>query len=265
MRCACVDCCSITGLTRQQVAHALWELATAGIAAADGFDQLRALMDPRRKAAAAQTDTKRAVRTTAGRWSLLNEDAEVAVAARTSVAGDQAAAIARARRADAAIESFARVLLARYGVLFRDLLARESNAPKWRDLLGILRRLEARGEVRGGRFVSGFGGEQFALPEAADSLRASRNRESQEVVAVSAADPMNLVGIAIPGERVAAVPGKEVRYRNGSPAVEGLPEGGEADGATAAAAMPFARPRRLTGPVLPATPPEPTRPEATLF
>ncbi len=69
------------------------------------------------------------------------------------------------------------MLLARYGVLFRDLLARESNAPKWRDLLNILRRLEARGEIRGGRFVTGFGGEQFALPEAVESLRAARHRE----------------------------------------------------------------------------------------
>jgi ATP-dependent Lhr-like helicase len=107
------------------------------------------------------------------------------------------------------------MLLARYGVLFRDLLARESNAPKWRELLGILRRLEARGEVRGGRFVTGFGGEQFALPEAVESLREARKHESQHEIAVAAADPLNLAGIVVPGERVAAVPGKEVRYRNG--------------------------------------------------
>jgi ATP-dependent Lhr-like helicase len=82
-------------------------------------------------------------------------------------------------------------------------------------LLGILRRLEARGEVRGGRFVTGFGGEQFALPEAVESLREARKHESQQEIAVAAADPLNLAGIVIPGERVAAVPGKEVRYRNG--------------------------------------------------
>jgi len=107
------------------------------------------------------------------------------------------------------------MLLARYGVLFRDLLARESNAPKWRDLLGILRRLEARGEIRGGRFVTSFGGEQFALPEAVDSLRAARHRESGDTVPVAAADPMNLAGIVVPGERVPSVPGKQVQYRNG--------------------------------------------------
>jgi ATP-dependent Lhr-like helicase len=95
------------------------------------------------------------------------------------------------------------------------LLARESNAPKWRDLLGILRRLEARGEIRGGRFVSGFGGEQYALPEAVDSLRSARNRDSSAIVAVSAADPANLAGIVIPGDRVPAIPGRQVQFRNG--------------------------------------------------
>jgi ATP-dependent Lhr-like helicase len=261
--CFAADLQRITRLTRQQTSHALWELATAGIAAADGFDQLRALMDPRRKAAAAQTESKRAARTTAGRWSLLSEAADEVAAVRGPAADAQAAAIARARREDAAIESFARVLLARYGVLFRDLLARESNAPKWRDLLGILRRLEARGEVRGGRFVNGFGGEQFALPEAADSLRASRSRESQDIIAVAGADPMNLVGITIPGERVAAVPGKEVRYRNGSLVVEDVAESGLPDGGAATA--PFAKRRRVTGPVLPASVPEAVSPRATLF
>jgi ATP-dependent Lhr-like helicase len=112
------------------------------------------------------------------------------------------------------------MLLTRYGILFRDLLARESNAPKWRDLLGILRRLEARGEIRGGRFVSGFGGEQFALPPAVDSLRAARNRDCLATIAVAAADPANLAGIIIPGERVPAIPGKQVIYRNGSLHVE---------------------------------------------
>jgi ATP-dependent Lhr-like helicase len=188
----------------------LWELATAGLAAADGFDQLRALMDPRRRAATEDVRGKRLARTTAGRWSLLNETIERN--------GD---AIANARRTDAAMESAARMLLARYGVLFRDVLARESNAPKWRELLNILRRLEARGEVRGGRFVSGFGGEQFALPKAMESLREARKRDSQDEIRVAGADPMNLVGIVIPGERVAAVPGKEVRYRNGVVWVDG--------------------------------------------
>jgi ATP-dependent Lhr-like helicase len=219
--CFANDIQRITGLTRSQTAHALWELATAGLAAADGFDQLRALMSPgqdvRRKSSAASAPGKRSARTTAGRWSLLNED----------LSDPAATPISEARRADAAIESSARMLLARYGVLFRDLLARESNAPRWRDLLGILRRLEARGEVRGGRFVSGFSGEQFALPEAAESLRESRNRQSSEVISVAASDPMNLIDIVIPGDRVSAVPGKSVSYRNGSLASEVAADSGD--------------------------------------
>jgi ATP-dependent Lhr-like helicase len=212
--CFANDLQRITGLPRQQTAHALWELATAGLAAADGFDQLRALMDPRRKSATAESPGKRAARTTAGRWSLLNEQQENPGENR----------IAAARRTDAALESAARMLLARYGVLFRDVLARESNAPKWRELLGILRRLEARGEVRGGRFITGFGGEQFALPEAVESLREARKHESPHEIIVAGADPLNLAGIVIPGERVPAVPGKEVRYRNGALLVETAPD-----------------------------------------
>jgi ATP-dependent Lhr-like helicase len=257
--CFAADLQRITGLTRQQTSHALWELATAGIASADGFDLLRALMDPRRKMATSEKSAPRAARTTAGRWSLLNEAAESPATA-SDTAMVQAAAIAR--RTDAAIESFARVLLARYGILFRDLLARESNAPKWRDLLGILRRLEARGEIRGGRFVSGFGGEQFALPEAADSLRASRHRESQDEVAVAAADPMNLAGIVVPGERVAAVPGKAVLYRNGSLVSDDPPDGAEANSAPT---VPIVKRPRHASPIFPATLPEPTPPAATLF
>ena len=108
------------------------------------------------------------------------------------------------------------MLLRRYGVVFRELLTRESNLPKWRELLIAFRRLEDRGEVRGGRFVSGFIGEQFALPEAVESLRAMRNFASGgDVITVSAADPLNLVGIIVPGERVAAISGKYVSFRDG--------------------------------------------------
>lgn len=195
----------ILNLTRQQTQLALWELATAGLVAADGFDQLRAMMDPRRKSATDGSAGRRTPRSSAGRWSLLSEEVHAAPSA-----------IEQARRTDSALESAARILLTRYGVLFRDLLTRESNAPKWRDLLGILRRLEARGEVRGGRFVSGFGGEQFALSAAVESLRAARNRECPAMIAVAAADPANLAGIVVPGERVPAIPGKHVVYRNGS-------------------------------------------------
>jgi ATP-dependent Lhr-like helicase len=212
----------VLSLTRQQVQHALWELATAGLASADGFDQLRGMMDPRRKSAAENPATlsKRAsARTTAGRWSLLCDDAGSPTSAVSSLrvgsAEARAETIAAARQLDAAHESAARMLLCRYGVLFRDLLERESNAPKWRDLLNILRRLEARGEIRGGRFVSGFGGEQFALPEAVESLRLSRRVESLHEIAVAAADPMNLAGIVVPGPRTPAIPGRQIRFRNG--------------------------------------------------
>jgi ATP-dependent helicase Lhr and Lhr-like helicase len=195
----------ILNLSKQQTQHALWELATAGLAAADGFDQLRAMMDPRRKSSSADTLGKRTTRSSAGRWSLLSEEVHAAPSA-----------IEQARRTDAALESAARVLLARYGILIRDLLARESNAPRWRDLLGILRRLEARGEIRGGRFVTSFGGEQFALPQAVESLRAARHRDCLATISVAGADPINLAGIIIPGDRVPAVPGRQVVYRNGS-------------------------------------------------
>ena len=208
----------VLGFTRPQVQHALWELATAGLASADGFDQLRGMMDPRRKSAAAAPSSlnkRAAARTTAGRWSLLCDEPEVTPAVRPTPAERQAEAIAAARQLDAAYESAARMLLCRYGVLFRDLLGRESNAPRWRDLLGVLRRLEARGEIRGGRFVTGFGGEQFALPEAVESLRLARHGAFDEEIRVAGADPMNLAGIAVPGARVAAVPGRFVRFRNG--------------------------------------------------
>jgi ATP-dependent Lhr-like helicase len=189
-------------LTRHQAQNALWELAAAGLAAADGFDQLRAMIDPERKPATVTTHKK--MRSAAGRWSLFSTDIPVAEDA-----------LEKARRTDAAIESAARMLLARYGVVFRDVVARESNIPRWGALLRMLRRLEDRGEVRGGRFVTGFGGEQFALPEAAESLRLSRHRDSQDAITVCGADPMNLAGLIIPGERVAAVPGRTVTYRDG--------------------------------------------------
>jgi ATP-dependent Lhr-like helicase len=108
------------------------------------------------------------------------------------------------------------VLLARYGVVFRELLARESILPRWRDLLIAFRRLEDRGEIRGGRFVSGFIGEQFALPVAAESLRAMKTLPpGGDIITISAADPLNLVGIVVPGERVPAISGKHVSFRDG--------------------------------------------------
>ena len=108
------------------------------------------------------------------------------------------------------------MLLRRYGVVFRELLAREDIIPKWRELLMTFRRLEDRGEIRGGRFVSGFLGEQFALPVAVESVRAFRRvQHAPSIVSVSAADPLNLVGIIVPGDRVPASSGRFVTYRNG--------------------------------------------------
>jgi ATP-dependent Lhr-like helicase len=183
------------GLSSIEVQYALWELASAGLAAADGFDQLRSMIDPGRRRAA--NSSYRKVRSAAGRWSLFRSNAPT-----------PEDAIEQARFNDIAIESSARMLLNRYGVVFRDLLVLESNIPRWGILLRMLRRLEDRGEVRGGRFVSGFGGEQFALPEVLDSLRSTKNQELKGELTIAGADPVNLIGILIPGERTHAVPGR---------------------------------------------------------
>jgi ATP-dependent Lhr-like helicase len=184
---------------------ALWELVAAGLVTADGFDSLRVLIDPRRKQA---TATRSRVKQAAGRWSLFRS-LDPVTDTRTGASTEAHKVVRR----EAEIESACRMLLARYGVVFRDLLERETTVPRWRELLGLLRRMEARGEVRGGRFVSGFGGEQFALPAALDSLREARRGGIRlEPVAVAAADPLNLIGIVVPGERVAAVAGNRVNF-----------------------------------------------------
>jgi len=186
-----------TGKLKAEIETALWELVAAGMVTADGFDNLRSLINPKRRLGPGSAKAARP-RHTPGRWSLLY--------------GAEAAD--HTTRAEATC----RMLLRRYGVVFREMLARESNLPKWRELLIAFRRLENRGEVRGGRFVSGFLGEQFALPEAVDSLRAVRNFPAGgDVVTVSAADPLNLVGFIVPGERVAAISGKYVSFRDGVP------------------------------------------------
>jgi ATP-dependent helicase Lhr and Lhr-like helicase len=183
---------------KSEVETALWELVAAGLVTADGFDNLRALIDPKRRAGQGHGRASRP-RHSAGRWSLL-------------YTGDQPD---RARL----VEATCWMLLKRCGVVLRDALARETNLPRWREMLVGFRRLEDRGEIRGGRFVNGFLGEQFALPVAVESLRASRKQQPRgEVIAISAADPLNLVGIIVPGERVPAVSGKYVGYRDGVPA-----------------------------------------------
>ncbi len=204
------DLIRMMGEAAEDVHRALWELVAAGLVTADGFDSLRALVDPRRKRDVSATRSTKsrngAGRNAAGRWALLSE-AEEPVAR-----GDVEAAGRAAARRDAQVESACRMLLRRYGIVFRDVLARETTAPPWRELVAMFRRLEARGVVRGGRFVSGFGGEQFALPEAADALRAGRNRTLAEMppLTMAAADPMNLMGVVIPGDRVAAIAGNMV-------------------------------------------------------
>jgi ATP-dependent Lhr-like helicase len=182
-----------SNLRKSEVETALWELVTVGLVTADGFDSLRSLLDERRRS--------RTGRSGAGRWSLLysNEESE-----RT-------------------IEAACRMLLNRYGVVFRDLIQRETLLPRWRELLLEFRRMEDRGEVRGGHFVSGFVGEQFALPLAVDSLRANRKLEpSGETISIAAADPLNLVGIIVPGERISAISRNYITFRDGIPVADQL-------------------------------------------
>ena len=187
-----------TGRLKSEIETALWELVSAGVVTADGFDNLRALIDPKRRAGQGRGRECRPRHST-GRWALLLPAAEIKP-------GDS----------QQAVESMARALLARYGVVFRELLARESFPVTWRALWTVFRRLEDRGEVRGGRFVDGFLGEQFALPVAVDSLRACRRAgPTGETIVVCAADPMNLVGIVVPGERVPANSGRTVAFRDG--------------------------------------------------
>ncbi len=184
-----------TGKLKSEIETALWELVAAGVVTADGFDNLRSLIDPKRRAGQGSGRSLRP-RHSAGRWALLHADV----------------AVERAR----AVEAACWMLLRRYGIVIRDALARESNLPTWRELLMAFRRLEDRGEIRGGRFVDGFLGEQFALPVAVESVRAMRSLPlSGETITLSAADPLNLVGILVPGERVPAISGRTVSYRDG--------------------------------------------------
>ena len=189
------DLVRTTGRLPSEVEDGLWELVAAGLITADGYDNLRALVDPKRRRGEGRGRRARP-RHAAGRWALLDET-------QPSLADGEVAG-----RRDEAVARFAEQLLARWGVIFRDLLVRETLAPPWRELLAALRRMEACGDVRGGRFVSGFGGEQFARPEAVEMLRVvRRNGPLSEPVAVAAADPMNLTGVVLPGPRVSALSG----------------------------------------------------------
>jgi ATP-dependent Lhr-like helicase len=210
-------------LLHTRLEAALGELVAAGLITADSFTGLRALLVPAHKrpridrqarAGGGSPVTAFGVQN-AGRWSLLRPTG----APRGEAAGDtSAAAELDANAPAAALEAAAWALLRRYGVVFRRLLERETLTPPWRDLLRVYRRLEARGEIRGGRFVDGFSGEQFALPEAVGRLRAIRREPRRgHLVSVSAADPLNLIGIVTPGDRLPALSGNRVLYRDGEP------------------------------------------------
>jgi ATP-dependent Lhr-like helicase len=186
-----------TDKLKAEVETALWELVAAGVVTADGFDNLRSLIDPKRRAGQGSGRTARP-RHSSGRWALLYTDGIV--------------------ERNRTVEATCWMLLKRYGIVFRDVLARETNLPKWRELQMAFRRLEDRGEIRGGRFVDGFLGEQFALPVAVESLRATRKLPpTGETISLSAADPLNLVGILVPGERIPAISGRSVSFRDGVP------------------------------------------------
>ena len=196
--------CFFNDLTSQsrrlpaEVEDALWELVARGLVTADAVQNLRVLQSP-----AQRRRQKLLQRGGPGRWSLL-------VPSET-------------RPQDEVLEGLARLFLQRYGIVWRDLVMREALAPSWRELLYTYRRMEARGEVRGGRFVAGFVGEQFALPEAVDVARAVRRKPPSGVrVQLSAVDPLNLTGVVTPGPRVPATVGNLVTW------VDGIPQGVDA-------------------------------------
>jgi ATP-dependent helicase Lhr and Lhr-like helicase len=181
-----------------EVEESLWQLVAAGLVTADSFAALRALTSGEAKRMERSRRHKRQPRRTReGRWSLLEVEEKAP---------------------EDKVERWAHQYVRRYGILCRELLAREMSTLPWRVLLSVLRRSEARGEIRGGRFISGLNGEQFALPEAVDALRVLRRRECQgQYVRVSACDPLNLAGILTPGPRIPAVLGNRIVYRDGVP------------------------------------------------
>jgi ATP-dependent Lhr-like helicase len=198
-----------TRLLRPYVEEAIGELVTLGLVTSDSFGGLRALLVPvgKRKPRAGGKRRGRILPfeiESGGRWALIRRPDQGATDDQHTAARE---------------EHIARTLLRRYGVVFWRLLAREAGwLPPWRDLLRVYRRLEACGEIRGGRFVAGFSGEQFALPEAVSHLREVRRRPgSDQWVSISGADPLNLTGILTPGAKVAALTGNRIVYRDGLP------------------------------------------------
>ncbi|MGE5303153.1 MAG: DEAD/DEAH box helicase [Alphaproteobacteria bacterium] len=193
------------GLLKIKAEESLWELVAYGMASGDGVAGLRVLLTPdkkrhkHRRLRLIDGGQARERSMPVGRWSLWQTE-------QPANAIDQ----------EQIIEHRARQLLRRYGVVFRELLGRENCVPSWRALQQIYRRLEARGEIRGGRFVTGFVGEQFALPEAVDRLRAERRLQAaQGPIVVAAADPLNLIGMLSPGGRLSAYSHQAIAYDNG--------------------------------------------------
>ena len=200
-----------TGLLRSDIETGLGELVSRGRVTSDSFAGVRALItSKKRRERLRQYRRPFLSLEDAGRWSLPRRQ--------QVVTGLDALAAP-------AVDHIARVLLRRYGVVFRKLLERESGLPPWRELFYVYRRMEARGEIRGGRFVSGFAGEQFALPEAADLLQAVGRDPTMDRISISAADPLNLVGIVTPGEKLPALAGNRVLFEHGVPVA--MQAGGE--------------------------------------
>ena len=219
------------GLLRTQLEDALAELVAQGAVNSDSFNGLRALLTPqeKRRSAHGGRRARRGVTTDiedAGRWTLtLNrnqtdmDDPHPSLPPSRGKEQDFRPSLrGTAAENGSTLEHIASALLRRYGVVFRMLLERESELPPWRDLLMVYRRMEARGELRGGRFVAGFSGEQYALSEAVGALREVRRRPATGLtLSISAADPLNLVGIITPGTRVPALAANRVLYRDGIP------------------------------------------------
>ncbi len=213
-----------------QVEGALAELAALGLVTSDSFAGLRALLIPAsRKRRPLLRGRPRGAPVpgmeSAGRWALLEPSREEAAEDTAAPDREEQPPPAPARPpAPDPVETVAWALLRRYGVVFRRVLERESALPPWRLLLRAYRRLETRGEVRGGRFVTGFAGEQYALPEAVGALRALRRRQNErrglpggEFTVLSASDPLNLMGILTPGNRIPAIATNRVLLRDGLP------------------------------------------------
>jgi len=202
-----------SGRLPTEVEEGLWDGVARGLITADGFDAVRGLLSARTRWAQRQRHPRRGLRRGAGtvaraegRWSLFPGAAPI-------------------EDRDAVAEAVAEQLLCRWGVVWRDLLARESLTMPWREVLWAMRRLEARGTIRGGRFVSGFSGEQYAHIRAVELLRSVRREgRNEEVVKLSAADPLNLVGIVTPGARLPAVRTNSVTYVDGLPQIEATGE-----------------------------------------